>query len=161
MHGSGTFAQSSSEATGLKEANQPAQDARALPSPDRCYRGHNPVLPNVESLKIAASRNVPAPPNTIHFCASLPVGPLDLIKNSALAEMSLLRLLPTAEHLVNGKEFYLGKSIHMLLVYRFQSWPVIMFCSDFLTLRAVEIFEIFLGYHSCAVPGCDLVQPCD
>src|SRR5450759_2606429 len=83
----------------------------------------------------------PGPQATLPF---LPVGLLNLVKYSPLVEVRLLRLLPAAEYLIDGKQGNSRKGRGVFLPDRFEPRPIVMLRRDFLAFRRIQVFEIGL-----------------
>ena len=57
---------------------------------------------------------------------------INLVKNAAVGKMRLLRLLPAAEYLINGKQIYFWKTVLIFFCNRFELRTIIIFGGDLL-----------------------------
>ena len=67
---------------------------------------------------------------------------IELIEDTAVVEVNLLRLLPAAEHLVDGEEIHLGELPDVLGRDLGIARPVVVLAGEILAFLAVEILQI-------------------
>src|SRR6266850_149359 len=91
--------------------------------------------------------------------SALTVGPLNLIEDSLIVEMGLLRLLPTAEDFVDREKRHLRKHFGISLRDLVKTRTKIVFRGYFLAFECVEVLEILLGHDARAAPVYNFVHP--
>ena len=70
---------------------------------------------------------------------------MDLVEGAAFVEVGLLRLLPAAEHLVDGEQLELGEPVRILGRRGFRTWAKEMLPRDVLSHLRIEIVQILFG----------------
>src|SRR6202051_149652 len=88
---------------------------------------------------------------TVNSVPASKSGSINLVENSAVGEVSLLRLLPAAEYLLHREQLYRRK---VLSLFRRRCKPrseVVLRC-DLLTILRIEVLEISLRHRPRPMP---------
>src|SRR3546814_17591266 len=70
---------------------------------------------------------------------------INLVENPAIAEVILLRLGPSARHLLDGEQLYLRILRRVLRDDFFRGGPVLIFAGTLLALVRIQVFKVSSG----------------
>src|ERR1035441_764379 len=80
-------------------------------------------------------------------------GRIDPVEDSAIFEVTLLGLTPTAEDFIDGEELQRGEAVRVFGERLRRARPVVVLGPDLLPFFGVQKLQIGLGGFGCTMPG--------